>query len=103
MKLDPELKAGWVADLRSGEFEQGHDYLRNTNDTYCCLGVLANRIDPGAWEWWESGWRWHGNVALLYQGGAALERYDQTTLTDMNDHQGCTFAQIADFIEKSDL
>lgn len=30
----------WIADLRSGEFVQGREFLEY-DGTYCCLGVLA--------------------------------------------------------------
>jgi hypothetical protein len=53
--MNQEIKAQWVADLRSGEFPQGRRALRKTvnPDTgkvyadgkarFCCLGVLCER------------------------------------------------------------
>jgi hypothetical protein len=41
--VNPEVKALWLTDLRSGEFTQGKGMLRNTEDEYCCLGVLCER------------------------------------------------------------
>lgn len=38
--MNQEIKARWVAALRSGEFEQGKDYLCE-DGKYCCLGVLS--------------------------------------------------------------
>jgi hypothetical protein len=38
--MNPEIKAKWVAALRSGDFTQGTGAL-NYNDHYCCLGVLC--------------------------------------------------------------
>lgn len=38
--MSPELKAEWVAALRSGKYEQGRLYL-NRDGKYCCLGVLC--------------------------------------------------------------
>ncbi|MGA0595643.1 hypothetical protein [Enterovirga sp. CN4-39] len=40
-KLDPELKARWVAALRSGEFKQTTGTLKDSKG-YCCLGVLCH-------------------------------------------------------------
>lgn len=41
-KLDPELKAKWIAALRSGEYKQAKGVLWDrTNDSYCCHGVLC--------------------------------------------------------------
>lgn len=44
--MNKEVKAKWIAALRSGNYEQGEGRLhivgRNDNpDTYCCLGVLC--------------------------------------------------------------
>lgn len=44
--MDPELKAEWIAALRSGEFRQGYGKLSQRNSwddasSYCCLGVLC--------------------------------------------------------------
>jgi hypothetical protein len=36
-----DIKAQWVAALRSGEYEQGKMRLRSADDKYCCLGVLC--------------------------------------------------------------
>lgn len=50
---DPDLKAKWLAALRSGEFPQANGYLKAVVDPsyspttpngkvgYCCLGVLC--------------------------------------------------------------
>lgn len=43
-EMDPEVKAAWVAALRSGEYIQGKGALaRMDGDVtrYCCLGVLC--------------------------------------------------------------
>lgn len=40
MIKDKEIKAKWVAALRSGEFKQGKHYLHK-GETFCCLGVLC--------------------------------------------------------------
>lgn len=31
----------WVAALRSGEYNQGRNVLKNLDNTFCCLGVLC--------------------------------------------------------------
>jgi hypothetical protein len=38
--MNPEIKAQWVAALRSGEFEQGKGTLKR-DGKFCCLGVLC--------------------------------------------------------------
>lgn len=43
--MNPEVKALWLDALRSGEYEQGQNFLHSEKDgkhTYCCLGVLCD-------------------------------------------------------------
>src|SRR5687767_3496429 len=49
IRMDPEVKARWVAALRSGEYQQARMRLRN-GDAMCCLGVLCNLYDPSQWD-----------------------------------------------------
>jgi hypothetical protein len=39
--MNPEIKARWVAALRSGEYQQTTGNLRTENG-FCCLGVLCD-------------------------------------------------------------
>lgn len=39
--MNPEIKAKWIAALRSGDYKQGRNQLRK-QDSFCCLGVLCN-------------------------------------------------------------
>lgn len=39
--MNPEVKAKWIAALRSGEYKQTQGHLR-VGDAFCCLGVLCN-------------------------------------------------------------
>jgi hypothetical protein len=56
MPMNPEIKAEWVAALRSGQYVQGTRQLRVVGadgfTTFCCLGVLcdlAAKRGLGAW------------------------------------------------------
>ena len=40
--MNPEIKAQWIAALRSGEYRQGRNTLRDAKDRFCCLGVLCD-------------------------------------------------------------
>lgn len=44
-----EFLIKWIAALRSGEYQQGREYLyrdeKNNRDAYCCLGVGARLCD----------------------------------------------------------
>ncbi len=41
MTSKTELRAKWLSDLRSGEFQQCRYSLMNREDEFCCLGVAA--------------------------------------------------------------
>ena len=62
--MKPEIKAAWIAALRSGEYKQTrgklHRSFRMTGDSlveeYCCLGVLCDlhrkaQTGPDKYEW----------------------------------------------------
>jgi hypothetical protein len=56
MKMNPEVKARWVAALRSGEYLQGTSTLR-IGDQFCCLGVLCDiySAERGGGNWTNHG------------------------------------------------
>lgn len=45
VELNPERKAQWISDLRSGKYQQGYGMLHykyyGGADRYCCLGVAC--------------------------------------------------------------
>lgn len=51
-KMNPEIKAKWVAALRSGEYNQAVSVLRNGYG-FCCLGVLCDLFasEHGMGDW----------------------------------------------------
>jgi hypothetical protein len=95
--MNSELKQKWIAALRSGNYEQADHRLRRVrhgNVSYCCLGVLLC----------VSGrYRVFGNDENEYYGFINAELGDATRsqLAGMNDYQGRTFAEIADYIEQT--
>lgn len=119
MKMNPKVKARWVAALRSGEYKQTKSELKDGQGGFCCLGVLCDIYakDNGRKRWSvaQLSDKADGEFALSYldQGvpaavvaiWAGLD-YDQEirigqrceTLYDHND-DGRTFAEIADAIE----
>lgn len=99
----------WVKALRSGEFNQGQNSLRDkASDTYCCLGVLC-AISPFA-----------NNYTKMSDGDGAKNCFTPTkvadwaglevsnptvevdgetrTLAGLND-VGISFERLADIIE----
>lgn len=97
--FNQEVKAKWIAALRSGEYQQCKGKLKDHEGGYCCLGVLA-KIEPRLAEPDPDGDELLSRDSWTAMGGST--RYDgslsQTVLSDKND-QGETFAEIADFIE----
>lgn len=37
-----ELQTDWIKALRSGKYKQGMGFLRDSQDGYCCLGILCD-------------------------------------------------------------
>lgn len=102
--MDAELKAKWVAALRSGKYRQGHNALM-TDNGYCCLGLLCHLIDARALERMS-----HAELETsliprrfdIHNNAVLLSDY-QYTLAQMNDGTGSyrmhNFTEIADYIE----
>jgi hypothetical protein len=106
--MNQEIKAKWVAALRSGEYRQGQDQLRSFNDEFCCLGVLcdlASKAGVGQWEDVSHDRAFDGakgNISESVSKWSGLKRSFCTTtrLVNMNDDEGFNFIEIADYIEK---
>lgn len=117
--MNKEIKAKWLAALRSGKYRQGSGFLKikgqnGVQDRFCCLGVLCElAVDAGVTgilsESYEATYGIPGdrNTAVLpvhVQEWAGLDKagtYNDgnSSLTGDND-SGMTFAAIADIIEQ---
>lgn len=114
--MNQEIKAKWVAALRSGEYEQGRNYLKGA-EGYCCLGVLC---DLYAKETGDGGFVEEGNNIFVFRSGVCTGEISYppsvvqlwaglngcnprlikgSNLSGLND-QGVPFYEIADLIEK---
>jgi hypothetical protein len=98
--MDPEIKARWVEALRSGAFKQATGTLRSKDGySHCCLGVLCEVADlpiagdGGSVSGDEDGGG-YGPINELV-GGIFVAQY----LYGLNDADGKTFPEIADYIE----
>jgi hypothetical protein len=105
--MDLELKQRWVGALRSGDYAQGAKRLRNADNTYCCLGVLCDLINPKGWN--PSGdaddsYRWGvGRSTALLPPSILIEiglHEDLALKFARKNDNGKTFAEIADMIEE---
>lgn len=67
-KMNPEVKAEWVAALRSGEYKQTKErVLADGRGGFCCLGVLCDLYAKAQGSQWEST---DGGAMALPNGGA---------------------------------
>lgn len=122
--MNAELKAKWLAALRSGDYTQVSEVLHLldqdgcTTVGHCCLGVLCVVAAEPAKDMNSRGdaeldTENHGMVPVKFYGdndGFLLSARQQQrfglkdgvamTLAQMND-DGKTFAEIADFIEEN--
>lgn len=95
--MKPELKAKWVAALRSGKYRQAKEFLYEANGGgYCCLGVLGCVLGID-------------QETLAYKGnmdGAAynfvyehINKEQASNLAIRMNDAGVPFSEIADYIE----
>lgn len=84
--MDANLKAEWVKALRSGRFGQTRFELENEG-CFCCLGVLCEVADIDKVD-----------IGPAYRKLDSIVG-DYGPLVDLNDNEGKSFAEIADWIE----
>lgn len=124
--MNPEIKAQWVAALRSGEYWQGQGRLAAATEesdpeiSYCCLGVLCDlAVKAGVDVTVET----DGSGGKTFDGGRDFPPPKVLEWSGLEDHQwglpqavyfddnqfddlaslndnGATFDQIADIIEE---
>ncbi len=108
------IKALWIAALRSGEYKQGVNYLRDTDNNFCCLGVLCNlhaqaHPEIAAQQTTHTHYMGVNGIPpdeVFKWAGMGVEQAHRTvlingvkdSLANHND-DGATFAEIADAIE----
>ena len=98
------LKDTWVSELRSGKYAQVMSHLHVKGKGFCCLGVLANCVDP-VWTHFRE-----GGIDVMENSFAVAETYDDisdfvgsselaSVLYGMNDIEKKSFDEIADYID----
>lgn len=127
-RMDPAVKAKWVAALRSGAYKQGKNFLRQRKPhqraEYCCLGVLCEiaagegvissakrNLDAMEFNAYSYGPESYSLVpppevtrwARLPNGvpNPSVPYKDaKRSMSFLNDREGLDFNQIADIIEE---
>lgn len=101
-----DLLSRWITALESGKYEQNHGTMRRA-DSYCCLGVLCDVVDPGAWSkciglsriWGDDG-DW---LTVPKSTWAKLPaRLRQSDLITLNDEKRASFKEIAAYLRGFD-
>lgn len=108
----------WIRALRSGDYEQGTSKLRRKEDSFCCLGVACDVVQPDGWanyeaersynpeDWTDWGHELgegsesssYGPITKLSREGLKLFRVasrGQQRLMNLNDSGGASFKTIA--------
>lgn len=93
--MDPIIKEKWLKALRSGRYQQHRGALSDVDnrDRLCCIGVGFAVIRRGQvfWSYCDTG------MAFKALG---INEVEKDALVFMNDKEGKSFAEIADYIEE---
>ena len=103
MKAD--IKTRWVEALRSGHYKQGKGQLRPTSDSYCCLGVLCDIMNPEGWTLDDGLYifedRFFGVLSPELRSKTGVNQKIHSTVMDMNDIEKKPFKEIAQWIQEN--
>lgn len=90
--MDAQIKAKWIEALRGDKYEQNRNGI-GQGERLCCIGVggrvVGLRDTDALWFTLEVGDR------------LGLSDGQRRDLVSMNDEEGKSFAEIADYIESS--
>ena len=86
----------WIAALRSGQYTQTQGFTKR-GDSYCCLGVAVCLVDNDKWGPWREG---EASYSHCLSQRYRLDEETTHQLVEMNDKQGKTFPEIADYLEQ---
>ena len=112
--MNQEAKQKWIEALRSGKYKQGQSCLKNTDNAYCCLGVLVHVFE--AYHGLKFDQKINDSYNAVEFGSfcsksvppelvidwLGITPKHQTLLMNLNDKHGCSFAGIADLLEHLD-
>lgn len=115
--MNNEIKKKWAEALRSNEYRQGQNCLRNERNEFCCLGVLTDLYAKETEQDWrydvdERRYSIFGEHLVLpeevrewadlddFNPDVELEDWEcDTGLAALNDN-GYSFNRLADIIEE---
>jgi len=100
--MNAQVQERWVEALKSEKYKQGKLHLRDSDDNFCCLGVLCDIFNPNHWKKGKRHYLFlEENYFPSYeiQVWSGLNKTVMKTLADMND-AGHSFLDIAHYIKK---
>lgn len=100
LKPRDELRAEWIATLRSGKYKQARGMLCKPGVGYCCLGVLcqiAGILDGGTARIEDESSC--GTLPPILRKHIGISLSDQRGLVVKNDTHRASFGEIADLLE----
>ena len=93
--MDAKLKSKWIEALRSGKYKQAKERLYKGRNQYCCLGVLGRCMGKSA-----AAMRSYLELNEIIDDDHMPFGFEaEGILVRMNDTEGKTFPEIADWIE----
>jgi hypothetical protein len=108
--LNPDIKKRWLEVLRSNEYKQGRKALRLEDNSYCCLGVLQDMLEPDCWSdyileqgtynCYQTKDGYYTDLSYYLLEMTNLTIHNMTILQYMND-TGKSFEEIAQWIEEN--
>jgi len=106
--MNKEIKEKWIKALRGegeykAKYKQGKGQLRIEDNCFCCLGVLCDVINPEAWNGLAYKYKGqYSRTGLLNEINVdfGISPAQESILINMNDDEGASFKQIADYVEK---
>lgn len=104
IELTDQQADDWLARLEDPATKRGTGRLRDKGDpeVMCCLGHLADILDPGGWEMVRGLLEWGGSDVHLpdvtYRG-MELGQYDMASINDVEDR--FPIDEIREWIEEA--
>ncbi len=98
--MDAALKTKWIKALRSGRYKQAPGLLQSKTGANCCLGVLCRvaRLKKKKIGMYL-GFLDNGSDYIFNLPGKFSLKLYEPILIRMNDKEGRSFSEIADWIE----
>jgi hypothetical protein len=85
-KLDPAVKAKWLEELRFGGWRQIREFAyRDGTDGRCALGIALGIV---------------GGRVSHHLDEYGISKQARARINDMNEREGKSFSEIADWIEE---